>query len=37
MEILIRDKFKRNKEILDKLMGTKDKKLVNTMKSGGFN
>lgn len=35
MEMLVRDKFKRNKEILEKLMATKDKKLVNSMKSAG--
>lgn len=35
MEMLVRDKFKRNKEILEKLMATKDKKLVNGLKSTG--
>lgn len=37
MENLVRDKFKRNKEILEKLMGTKDKKIINNMKNSGFN
>lgn len=37
MANLVRDKFKRNKEILDKLMSTKEKKLINIMKNGGYN
>lgn len=37
MEKLVRDKFKRNKDILEKLMKTKDKTLINSMKSEGFN
>lgn len=37
MEKLVRDKFKRNKDILEKLMKTKDKSLINSMKSEGFN
>lgn len=34
---LIRDKFKRNKDLIEKLMGTKDKKLMNTLKHNGPN
>ncbi len=34
---LVRDKFKRNKELTEKLMGTKDKKLINGLKNNGIN
>ena len=37
MEILLRDKFKRSKDLQAKLLGTKDKKLINTMKKSGYN
>ena len=37
MEILLRDKFKRSKDLQAKLMGTKDKKLINTMRRSGYN
>lgn len=34
---LTRDKFKRNKELTEKLIGTKDKKLINGFKKSGIN
>ena len=34
---LIRDKFKRNKELGEKLIGTKNKKIINTLNSKGYN
>lgn len=37
MEKLVRDKFKRNKEIGNKLMATSPRPLVNTFKQGGEN
>lgn len=34
---LVRDKFKRNKQLSEKLLSTKDKRLMNNLKRNGIN